>query len=96
MKGDGAEARGACDGVAEVEEVAGARDSPGVLHLPGRPEVNLAQETLERVRVPRRRGRPRKRPERLVADEAYDCDRFRGWLQPAIRGRPWCMKVSAP
>jgi len=44
-------------------------------------EVKLAQETLERVRVPRRRGRPRKRPERLVADKAYDCDRFRSWLR---------------
>ena len=44
-------------------------------------EVKLAQETLERVRVPRRRGRPRKRPRKLVADKAYDCDRFRGWLR---------------
>ena len=57
------------------------RDSPGALHLPGRPEVNLAQETLERVRVPRGRGRPRKGPRKLVADKAYDCDRFRGWLR---------------
>ena len=46
-----------------------------------RAEVKLAQETLERVRVPRRKGRPRKRPGRLVADKAYDCDRFRGWLR---------------
>jgi len=37
-------------------------------------EVELVQETLERVWVRRRRGRPRK----LVADKAYDCDRFRG------------------
>jgi len=37
-----------------------------------RAEVKLAQETLEWVRVPRRR---------LVADKAYDCDRFRGWLR---------------
>jgi len=44
-------------------------------------EVELAQETLERVRVPRRRGRPRKRPRKLVADKAYDCDRFRGWFR---------------
>ncbi len=40
-------------------------------------EVELVQETLERVRVRRRRGRPRK----LVVDKAYDCDRFRGWLR---------------
>ena len=46
-----------------------------------RTEVGLAQETLERVRVPRGRGRPRKRPRKLVADKAYDCDRFRGWLR---------------
>jgi len=55
--------------------------------------VELAQETLERVRVPRRRGRPRKRPERLVADKAYDCDRFRGWLRikgPCIPPRRSC------
>ena len=32
----------------------------------GRAEVKLARETLERVRVPRRRGRPKKRPERLA------------------------------
>ena len=38
--------------------------------------MNLAQETLERVRVPWR-----KRPERPVADKAYDCDRFRSWLR---------------
>jgi len=30
-----------------------------------RAEVRLAQETLDRVRVPRESGRPRKRPERL-------------------------------
>ena len=52
------------------------RDSSDALHLPGRPEVNLAQETLERVRV-----LWRKRPERPVADKAFDCDRFRGWLR---------------
>ena len=46
-----------------------------------RAEVKLAEATLDRVRVPRRRGRPRKRPERLVADKAYDCDRLRSWLR---------------
>ena len=44
-------------------------------------EVKLAPMTLDRVRVPRRRGRPRKRPEELVADRAYDSDRFRAWLR---------------
>jgi len=44
-------------------------------------EVKLAEATLDRVRVPRHRGRPRRRPERLVADKGYDSDRFRGWLR---------------
>jgi transposase len=44
-------------------------------------EVKLAVPTLESVRVPRRRGsRPKKRPEELVADKAYDSKRFRRWL----------------
>jgi len=46
-----------------------------------RAEVRLAQETLDRVRVPRKSGRPRKRPERLVADKAYDSDELRLWLR---------------
>ena len=44
-------------------------------------EVKLAEATLERIRVPRKRGRPRKRPKRLVADRAYDSDPLRGWLR---------------
>lgn len=46
-----------------------------------RAEVKLAEATLERIRVPRKRGRPRKRPKRLVADRAYDSDLLRGWLR---------------
>ncbi|HAF71367.1 TPA: IS5/IS1182 family transposase, partial [Candidatus Acetothermia bacterium] len=42
-------------------------------------EVKLAQLTLDKVRVPRRKGRPKKRPERVVADKAYDSDEFRKW-----------------
>ena len=45
-------------------------------------EVKLAVPTLESVRVPRRRGgRPKQRPEELVADKAYDSKRFRRWLR---------------
>lgn len=45
-------------------------------------EVKLAVGTLESVRVPRRgRGRPKQRPEELVADKAYDSRRFREWLR---------------
>jgi transposase len=44
-------------------------------------ELTLARPTLETVRVPRRRGRPRQRPQELVADKAYDCRAFRAWLR---------------
>jgi transposase len=45
-------------------------------------EVKLAVPTLETVRVPHRgRGRPKQRPEELVADKAYDSKRFREWLR---------------
>ena len=45
-------------------------------------EVKLAVGTLETVRVPRPRGgRPKQRPEELVADRAYDSKRFRRWLR---------------
>src|SRR5215216_2624897 len=45
-------------------------------------EVKLAVPALETVRVPRRgKGRPKQRPEELVADKAYDSKRFRQWLR---------------
>lgn len=41
-------------------------------------EVTLAEPTLEKIAVPRGgRGRPRKRPLRVVADKAYDSDPLR-------------------
>jgi transposase len=41
-------------------------------------EVKLAEQTLEAVKVPRKgRGRPKKRPARLIADKAYDSDALR-------------------
>ena len=41
-------------------------------------EVKLAEQTLEAVKVPRKgRGRPKKRPMRLIADKAYDSDPLR-------------------
>jgi hypothetical protein len=40
-------------------------------------EVTLADATLAEVRVPRRRGRPRQRPKRVVADRGYDSDPLR-------------------
>lgn len=47
-------------------------------------EVNLAEEALARVRVPRvGLGRPREKLERLIADRAYDSDP----LRERLRGR---------
>ncbi len=47
-----------------------------------RHEVKLAVPTLQTVRVPRKGGgRPKQRPEELVADKAYDSKRFREWLR---------------
>ncbi len=44
-------------------------------------EVKLAQPLLERLRVPRKRGRPRRRPRSLVADKGYDSKAFRNRLR---------------
>ena len=52
-------------------------------------ESVLAEPTLATVKVPQRRGRPRRRPRKLVADKAYDGRAFpqhlhwRG-IKPAI------------
>jgi transposase len=44
-------------------------------------EVKLAGSTLDAVSVPRRGGgRPKKRPERVIADRAYDSDPLRDQL----------------
>jgi transposase len=40
-------------------------------------EVTLAETTLAEVRVPRPKGRPRQKPERVIADTAYDSDPLR-------------------
>ncbi len=40
-------------------------------------ESQLADVTLATVRVPQERGRPRTRPQELVADKAYDSHDFR-------------------
>ena len=53
-------------------------------------EITLAPTTLQTVRVPQRRGRPRTRPQELVADKAYDSQPFRQHLRR--RG----IKVSIP
>jgi transposase len=44
--------------------------------------VKLVERTLAQVRVPRAgRGRPRSKPERLIADRAYDSDPLRRRLK---------------
>ena len=44
-------------------------------------EVQLAEATLDTIRVPRPRGRPRKRPASLVADKGYDSQPLRRRLR---------------
>jgi transposase len=65
--------------------VADANGLPLGFHLDSanRAEVRLAEQTLDTVRVARPRGRPRQRPEKLVADRGYDSSAFRR----ALRGR---------
>jgi hypothetical protein len=40
-------------------------------------ETTLIESTLDCVPVPRRRGRPRKKPKRLIYDRAADSDPLR-------------------
>ena len=45
-------------------------------------EVTLAEKTLDAIKVPRAgRGRPKKRPKRLIADKGYDSDPLRKRLK---------------
>lgn len=44
-------------------------------------EVTVGLDVVDRVRVPRRRGRPRKRPDALAADKGYDTEEFRRQLR---------------
>jgi len=46
-----------------------------------RAEVRLAQQTLDSIKVARLRGRPKQRPEKLVADRGYDGSTFRQALR---------------
>lgn len=46
-----------------------------------RAEIKLAQPTLATISVPRPRGRPKNRPQELVADKGYDSQAFREWLR---------------
>jgi transposase len=46
-----------------------------------RAEVRLAQQTLDIIKVARPRGRPKQRPEKVVADRGYDSSAFRDALR---------------
>jgi transposase len=44
-------------------------------------EATLAETTLNHIRVPRAKGRPRQKPKRIIADRAYDSDPLRERLK---------------
>jgi transposase len=68
-------------------------------------EVKLAEQTLDTIRVARPRGRPKCRPEKLVADRGYDSSAFRQALRrrgirmcipPKRRPAAWKAKRGRP
>jgi transposase len=71
----------------------------------GRAEVRLAQQTLDTIKVARPHGRPKQRPEKLVADRGYDSSAFRRALRrrgirmcipPKRRPATWKAKRGRP
>ena len=57
-------------------------------------EVTVGLDVVDRVRVPRARGRPKKRPDSLAADKSYDSAEFRRELRrrgirPSVPQRHW-------
>jgi transposase len=68
-------------------------------------EVRLAERTLDTISVARPHGRPKRRPEKLVADRAYDSHAFRSRLRrrgiqmcipPKRRPKKWKAKRGCP
>jgi transposase len=57
-----------------------------------RAEVQLAEQTLDTIRVARRRGRPKQRPQKLIADRGYDSSAFRRALRR--RGIRMCIPAK--
>jgi transposase len=55
-------------------------------------EVKLAEQTLDTIGVSRPRGRPKRRPEKLVADRAYDSSALRSALRR--RGIRMCIPAK--
>jgi transposase len=64
-------------------------------------EVTVGLKVVDRVRVPRPKGRPKKRPTSLGADKSYDSADFR-WelcrrgIQPSIPRREWKNRRRRP
>jgi transposase len=70
-----------------------------------RAEVRLAQQTLDTIKVARPRGRPKQRPEKVVADRGYDSRALRQALRrrgirmcipPKRRPPTWKAKRGRP
>ena len=70
-----------------------------------RAEARLAQQTLDTIKVARPHGRPKQRPEKLVADRGYDSSGFRQALRrrgirmcipPKRRPAAWKAKRGRP
>jgi transposase len=68
-------------------------------------EVKLAEQTLDTIQVARPRGRPKRRPAKLVADRGYDSSAFRAALRrrgigmcipPKRRPATWRPKRGRP
>lgn len=64
-------------------------------------EVTVGLKVVDRVRVPRPKGRPKKRPASLGADKSYDSAAFRQGLrrrriQPSVPQRQWRNRRRKP
>ena len=64
-------------------------------------EVTVGLKVVDRVRVPRPKGRPKQRPAGLSADKSYDSADFRQGLrrrgiQPSIPRREWPNRRPRP
>jgi transposase len=64
-------------------------------------EVTVGLKVVDRVRVPRPKGRPKQRPARLAADKSYDSADFRHGrrrrgIQPSIPRREWPNRRRRP
>jgi transposase len=102
LDGSFAPAKNGGDGVGLTRKGKGTKwmlvvDGQGLplgLHLASaqQAEVTLAEQALDTIRVSRQRGRPKQRPECLVADRGYDSGGFRRLLRR--RGITMCIPLK--